>query len=481
MKELFFLMLAVTLVIPLFGQTKYPDINKQIQQGNFTKASQMIKEIIGKGDISENEKYNLQFQIDKMHRIRLDFDRDEDYVINALKKYYPDVDTKMLKNWEEDESLEMKIIDGKKRFFHNAVPNLFRVNKNAKARKEEIDGKTISKLDTFLSKDIPDVIKEAEKTGKRLVNPVRIKINYTLTVDKDAVTSGEVIRCWLPYPREGHKRQTDIKLLSVNSKHYIISPNDDYSQRTLYIEKKAKAGEPTVFNYLLEYTAYAEWYNLDPGAIKHYDKNSELFKKFTAERPPHIVFTDKIKNLSHKIIGSETNPYKKVKLIFKWISDNIPWASAREYSTINNISDYCLTNMHGDCGIKGLLFITLCRFSGIPARWQSGWMMHPGSVNLHDWTEVYYEGYGWIPTDPYMGVRNSNDPKVQYFFTDGIDAYHLIVNDDYGRSLYPEKVYPRNETNDFQRGEVEWKGGNLYFDKWDYHMDVEYSKPADKN
>ena len=76
MKELFFLMLAATLIIPLFGQTKYPDINKQMQKGNFTKASQMIKQIIEKGDIPENEKYNLQFQIDKMHRIRLDFNDD---------------------------------------------------------------------------------------------------------------------------------------------------------------------------------------------------------------------------------------------------------------------------------------------------------------------------------------------------------------------------------------------------------------------
>ena len=28
--------------------------------------------------------------------------------------------------------------------------------------------------------------------------------------------------------------------------------------------------------------------------------------------------------------------------------------------------------------------------------------------------------------------------------------------------------------NDFQRGEVEWKGGNLYFDKWDYNMKIKY-------
>ncbi len=477
MKKILTFLLSIFICISLTAQTKYPQINKQIEEGNFTKATKMIKEIIANENLSPLGKYNLQFQIDRMHRIRLDFNKTQAEIIPAIKKYYPNVNEQMLDNWESDKSLEMKVIDGKKMFFHSAVPNLFRINKQAKKRKEEVDGITPSKLDVFLSKDVPAIIKQSEKTGKILVNPVKIKIDYTLTVKKDVVPSGEVIRCWLPYPRTGHKRQTDIKLLSVNSQNYIISPNNEYPQRTLYMEKTAQAGKPTVFNYSLEYTAYAEWYNLKASEIKPYDKNTELYKEYTSERPPHIVFTNKIKALSHKIIGNETNPYKKVKLIFKWISDNIPWASAREYSTIRNISDYCLTNMHGDCGIKGMLFITLCRYNGIPAKWQSGWMMHPGSVNLHDWTEVYYQGIGWIPTDPYMGVRESSDPRVQYFFTDGTDQYHLIINDDYARLLFPAKIYPRSETNDFQRGEVEWRGGNLYFDKWDYNMKVQYLSP----
>lgn len=46
---------------------------------------------------------------------------------------------------------------------------------------------------------------------------------------------------------------------------------------------------------------------------------------------------------------------------------------------------------HGDCGMVSLLFITLCRLNGIPAKWQSGFMMHPGDVNLHDWAEIYFE------------------------------------------------------------------------------------------
>ena len=120
-------------------------------------------------------------------------------------------------------------------------------------------------------------------------------------------------------------------------------------------------------------------------------------------------------------------------------------------------------------------------------------MMHPRGWNLHDWGEVYFEGFGWIPVDQSFGippyaVRRApktgvwaeeteykvDMPEMEYFYFGGIDCFRMYVNSDYGQPLYPRKQYPRSETVDFQRGEVEWKGGNLYFPKWDYHMDIQY-------
>ena len=186
------------------------------------------------------------------------------------------------------------------------------------------------------------------------------------------------------------------------------------------------------------------------------------------------MFSDRIKSISAQIVGDETDPLKKLKKIFTWVDENTPWASAREYSTISNIPEYSLENKHGDCGIQTLVFMTLCRYNGIPAKWQSGWMMHPPEINLHDWCEIYVDEYGWIPVDQSFGIKNYLDDSQKYFYLGGIDAFRFIVNDDYSKPLFPAKIYPRSETVDFQRGEVEWKGGNLYFDKWNYSMEVEY-------
>jgi hypothetical protein len=185
------------------------------------------------------------------------------------------------------------------------------------------------------------------------------------------------------------------------------------------------------------------------------------------------VFTPELKALSEKIVGDEKNPYQIARKLYAWIDENIPWASAREYSTIRNLSQYCYENMHGDCGIKAMLFITLLRMNGIPAHWQSGWEFQPPHHNMHDWGMAYFEPYGWVPVDVDYGLQNSGDEQVKWFYLGGIDSYRLIFNDAFSQTLCPEKQHFRSETIDSQRGELEWDGGNLYFDQWSWNMEFQ--------
>jgi hypothetical protein len=92
---------------------------------------------------------------------------------------------------------------------------------------------------------------------------------------------------------------------------------------------------------------------------------------------------------------------------------------------------------------------------------------------MHDWTEVYIEPWGWLPCDPSYGLQKSDDPKVREFYIGHQDCYRMIVNTDYGCPLVPPKQSLRSEPADFQRGEVEIDGRNLYFDEWDYDFKFE--------
>ena len=423
---------------------------------------------------TKQEKSSYNWEEDLQHRIKRDFRLTEAQVKQYIQKYIPDVTDEQMRQWEESKALECMIIDGEKRYFRNAGPNLFRIDSACINVKLAQGNLPEEKSDIANKENLPEIIKAVKKSGDPIAAPKRMRITYTLTVDTNAVPAGEMIRCWLPYPRTDHPRQTDVKFISASQPDYIIAP-EEYAHTTLYMEKRAVQGEPTVFSETFEFTAHGEWHNLKPEDIKPYDTTTELYKTYTAEREKHIVFSPRLRELAAKLTEGETNPLLQAKRIFRWINNNFPWASAREYSTLENIPEYVLDNGHGDCGQVSLLFITLCRICGIPAHFQSGFMVHPNAWNLHDWGQVYFEGIGWVPVDQSFGIptyaRNADE---EWFFIGGIDSWRLIVNKDYGMSLFPEKKYPRSETVDFQRGEVEWEGGNLYFQHWSYDMDIEY-------
>uniref|UniRef100_A0AB33ISD8 Transglutaminase domain-containing protein n=1 Tax=Prevotella sp. GTC17253 TaxID=3236793 RepID=A0AB33ISD8_9BACT len=407
---------------------------------------------------------------DLHRRLLLDFDKTRSEVKTYIQRFIPDVTDEQIDVWEKSHALESMVIDGQKRYFHHAAPNLFRIDKNCIRIKAEKEGLPQEGYEEKDKTNVPLIIQNVDK-ATRMAEPKRIRITYTLTVKPDAVPEGELIRCWLPFPRTDIARQTDVKLLSTSEQQYQRSPQE-HAHSTLYMEKRAKAGVPTIFSETFEYSTYGYWAGLTPEQIKPYNIHSQLYKQYTSERDRHMVFTPVLRHLADSLTRGENNPLLKARRIFAYIDANYPWASAREYSTIENIPEYVVLNKHGDCGQVTLLFATLCRISGIPSHFQSGFMLHPDNENLHDWCEIYFEGVGWIPVDMSFGIPSyARNEQEKWFFLGGIDSWRMVVNQDFGMPLYPAKTYPRSETVDFQRGEVEWRGGNLYFDQWSWNLE----------
>ena len=448
------------------------EIENLIHSGQINKAGVICDSIKGSQKLSPGQMRQLDSLLEIGRRIRIDFRLNEQDIETRLSKYFQKLDATTIYGWERSGKLEGRIIDGQKRYFGNAVPNLFRLDDEARVWKEKVDGVKVDSLDLFCLQHTAKVISETKTLGQ-LVTPVKMKLSYMVDVDINAVPDGATIRCWLPFPREGNARQKNVRLISSEPENAEIADNLNL-QRSIYLEKKVQKDRPTIFRIDFEVETSAQYFDLSPALIKPYDTSTKLYKENTAERAPQIVFTPEIKLLAARILKGETNPLLKVQKIYNWINDSVRWASALEYSTFENIPAYVLKTHHGDCGMQTLLFMTLARSQGIPVKWQSGWMLHPREVNLHDWCEVYYEGIGWVPLDQSFGLQASTDEKVRNFYRSGIDAYRLIVNDDYSRKLSPEKEFLRSEPYDFQRGELEWEGGNLYFDKWSWHMEVEY-------
>jgi hypothetical protein len=406
-------------------------------------------------------------------RINLDFSVPENEMTAILEKLLGQVDQKERSVWEKNNWLECRMIDGEKKYFKRAASNLILIKKFIEQKDERLMEIASNPEMIFRLKHTEEIYKSSENHGKPVV-PVNMKITYTISVHPDAVPEGEKIRCWMPWPKEGHVRQKKIRLLNTSNQEYIIAP-DTAIHSTIYMEEISKNGEPAIFRISFTYESSGQYFDLSNKKVIPYDRTTDNYRKYTAEQLPHICFTDNVKHLADSITSESDDPSTVVRKIYFWFKENIPWTGALEYSIIPNIPDYVIQNKRGDCGMQDFLFISMLRYKGIPVRWQSGWMVPPAAENLHDWCEVYFEGTGWVPLDISYDLQKSAKQPIKDFYLSGIDSYRLIVNDGVAGPLHPNKQFMRSEPYDFQRGEVEWKGGNLYFDKWDYDMVIEYA------
>jgi hypothetical protein len=440
------------------------DLQENLEYGNLTVVNQIVDSLRNTKGIKADI-LHIADSLDQIaDRIRLDFSASEDKFKSQTDNSYSDEE---LSEWNKKGWIEWKTIDGEKKYFNRAGSNLRLLKKFYEEKNKSPENKESDQGNNFMLNHNTMAMGSAGK----LSNQVTMKVVYTITVPANTVPAGEKIRCWLPWPKSGFSRQTDVKLLSASDPKYTIAP-DSAIHSSMYMEGISVKDSSAIFQVSYRYTSFAQFFDIKK--VLPYVRSSDLFHQYTSEQLPHICFNDNVKHLADSITDGEIDPTIIVEKLYKWFKDNIPWAGALEYSIMPNIPEYVIRNKRGDCGMQTFLFMSMLRYKGVPVRWQSGWMMTPDDKNLHDWSEVYYEGIGWVPVDVSKDLQKSGNDNIRYFYLSGIDAYRLIINDGIAGPLHPAKKFLRSEPYDFQRGEVEWNGGNLYFDKWDYNMKIEY-------
>ncbi len=449
------------------------DARKYMDTGQFSRLFELAASAGSHRFTDAASRRELDSMADYARRFMIDFPHSQADIIELLRADNVEADERSLREWEERGELEYMDIDLERRYFRWAHRNLYRINDSLRAIKQ-IDKQRDESLFRFCISEIKSILQASAVHGYgNPVNPRTFRISYTITVNADVVPPGEIIRCWMPFSREDSPRQDMVRVISTDPCEHVVS-SDTGSHRSIFFEKPAVSGKPTVFSIGFEFRSWGQYF--EPSALAATGNNDlpHHVSEFLGERVPHISFSDDIRELTESLVTPGMVPYEKVRAFYRWINDNIIWTSAVEYGLMADIPAYVLKNGRGDCGMQTLLFLSMCRYAGIPARWESGWMLHRDRVNLHDWSEVYLEPAGWVPVDVSFRLQPSDDRRVSEFYITGMDSYRLIVNNDYGRRFDPPKKYPRSEPLDFQRGELEWDGGNIYFDQWTYRMQVEY-------
>lgn len=455
---------AVLAAFQICAQAWKDEARRLVDIGEFERATALIKAL------PAVEREREAFQVDSLQRVmarmRRDFSMTPAKGVAELSRLYGrKVTMAEVERWKQKNYVESMTIDGQQWWFRRGIRNFSLLN-----REDFCAGIERDRHATYLKYEQYGNDALATKPDRNGVRDWRkADITMTIDVDADVVPEGETLRVWMPYPYKC-ARQRNIRLVSSSAP---VTMSEGSIHHTAYMEAKAVRGRKTHFeiNYTYE---VGEWHISQAEMLKRlrpYNKESVDYLRYTASEYPHRVITPRLAAIARDVVGRETNPVLQASKVYDWIATCYKWAGAREYSTIASIPDYVIDHGHGDCGQVALLYITLMRSLGVPVRWQSGWMLHPGSVNLHDWTETYFEGVGWVPTDPSFG-RSTRTEACEDYYKSGLDLYRMAANEGICGAFSPAKQHVRCETVDSQAGEVEWAGGNLEYGQWHYDLTV---------
>lgn len=448
--------------------------------GDLAQAEQLATEALAMADdFSPEDRRALEFEVERTKRIRADYGLTEERLLKRLggERGLRDFTKSDYDKWLAEGRFDTRMIDGERRFANSTVANLsFRY---LDVRERRLDDSK-SEWEPFLRDHVRAVVAETRANGTPFGKPRRFTLDFSISANGGAVPLGETIRCWMPFPQV-FPGQEGVALLSASPAPKWVG-RADYPMRSLYFEQPSLGADATTFEATFAMTTLPRRFDIDPARVTAGPPWSDPgVAYFAEERPPHLAFTPELRALEKKIAGAETNPAKKARLYYDWCAENLRYSYAREYSTLRNIPMDVCAKGYGDCGQIALTYMVLCRIGGIPARWQSGWMIYPMYVNMHDWCEIWLEPYGWVPVDANYAVdakhtwedlTQEERAELLDFYFGGMDAYRFVANRDHGIDLFPAKDSFRSDTVDFQRGELEAQGKNIYYDGFDYNLDA---------
>ena len=411
------------------------DVKREILLGNFEGARKIIRRLL-KRDISPHLYRRLEYEMERLNRLEKDFPWKRDDALKLLDENLVGFKDFELDNWIAKGYVERLYINGEERYFKRFVQNLFFLIPTLERRRKKKD-----ELVPYTRKIINDTIDRMRRGDIRKYKIVAgIKIN---------VNRRGNYRVWLPVPKENFQIEK-VRILHTHPQEHYIADNDA-PQRTVYFEKNSKEYQ-VEFEYIIS--------EVKGGLEGRADLATNL-----EEKAPHVRFTPLINSLARKIVEDAEDDYERARRIYNWITTNTNYTYVREYCMYDNISEFVATSLRGDCGMFALLFITVCRAVGIPAKWQSGWFLTPKFASPHDWAQIYVDGL-WLPVDASFGNYKRHGKKRNDFYFGNMDAFRMIANDDFQVDFEPEKRHWRSDPVDNQRGEIENEKRNLYFNEF---------------
>lgn len=424
-------------------------------RGDFETAARLIDARLADPRTPRLFRCGLLAEKELLRRLPADYPFSRGAALERVREHIPDFSAEEFARLEQDGRIDWIYCQGEKRYFRKWFETLCKTDRAFAARTDLPHGQDSGEL-----RD--ETIRKMRARGGL---SARFRCRVRLRIRDSVFRPGMRLRVYLPIPCVC-ENQSEIRIECAAPSPAAISP-ENAAQRVVFWEETMVENHP--FSVEFSYVQHARYVNLDHAVPDLWQPSFH-----TEEVPPHILFTPTICALEQELSAGAEHPLEKARRFYEFITRNVHYSYMREYFCVENISEYCARNLAGDCGVQALLFITLCRRAGIPARMQGGWSAEPASCSSHDWAQFYLAPFGWLYADPSFGgaaYRSGATARWKHYFGN-LDPYRMVANTRFQAQFDMPETYWRADPYDNQAGEAETEERGLLNGEFDTTREI---------
>ncbi len=285
--------------------------------------------------------------------------------------------------------------------------------------------------------------------------PERFHVEYKVEVKNSGGTARD-LKLQIPiFSTEGLPPYQ--RLISYKTPKGVKIIRDYDGEIAVYNLARFEKGDSLLMKFSFTFINYAIDYRLEP-----YQGFSSVETHYLNPEPGIESDTGPIQDLARKLTSGSSTQLEKARKIFYYVNSNL------EYQRIEEDTHSALRTLQrgkGVCEDFSLVYIALCRASGIPARLVRGYRFNVSDLNsgetdlkssAHAWVEVKLPAEGWITVEPtftysFNGIKTVN---YDFFGKIGQSDRHLFFS--YLRDIAPNCSWahdphaPANLTIEFQ-------------------------------
>lgn len=240
----------------------------------------------------------------------------------------------------------------------------------------------------------------------------------TLTLDVDLsdetrYPAGKIAKVWLPVPQSDENQSISAVHFNAPGAKTAKLTNDSAGGKQLYIEWDENT-KPADRKASLSYHLYRKAIVRDEKikSIKQTKVDTKAFEEYL--KPTYWsgdLKTGIVKETSDEIVEkyTATTVYEKAFAIYDFMCDNMIRTDDKTVifgdvvSILKGFRGEEGGRNGGSCMDMNAVFVSLCRAQGIPARTLYGYRFTTLGVNCR--AEFYLPGYGWVPADPALAIK----------------------------------------------------------------------------